>query len=68
MGLFVSRTTIIRKSQQDDEIDAARHEFSRACKHLLSIASFIEVADQNQVGLGRMTDQALAIGECCVDV
>lgn len=68
MGLIVSRAPVIRQRQQRDQVNPAAHQSRRARQHLLGIAAFVEVADQDQVGLAWLADQPLAIGQCRIDI
>lgn len=63
-----TRRAFVVQRQQRDHIDAARHERSRTLEHLLVIAAFIQVADQDQGRVMRLADQALAIRQRPMDV
>ena len=49
--------------QQYDQVDAAVHQRRGPAQHRLGVAALIEVGDEHQVGLGRIGDVGLAIGQ-----
>ena len=64
----VIRRAVVVQCQEHDELYAARHEFGHAFAHPLRVAAFFEVGDEDEGGVGRAGDLALAVGERLVDV
>ena len=68
MGFVVIRCAVVVERQEDDELYAACHQFGHAFAHPLRVAAFFEVGNEDEGGVGRAGDLALAVGECPVDV
>ena len=68
VGFVVIRCTVVVERQEDDELYAARHQLCHAFAHPLRVAAFFEVSNEDEGGVGRAGDLALAVGERLVDV
>ena len=68
VGFVVIRCTVVVERQEDDELYAACHQFGHAFAHSLCVAAFFEVGDEDEGGVARAGDLALAVGERLVDV
>ena len=68
MRFVVKRRAVVVERQQHDELHAAGDEFGHALPHPLRVAAFFEVGDEDEGGVRRAGNQALAVGERAVDV
>ena len=68
VGFVVERRAVVVERQQHDELHAAGDEFGHALPHPLRVAAFFEVGNEDEGGVGRAGDLALAVGERLVDV
>src|SRR5262245_17280705 len=67
-AVVVTRRAIVVEREQRDELDTGGGQCGGAFEHLLLIAAFEQVADQDQDRVVRLPDQSLAIAERAVDV
>src|SRR5262249_28126343 len=67
-SVVVTRRAVIVEREQRDELDSGGGQCGGALEHLLLIATFEQIADQDQDRIVRLPDQSLAIAERAVDV
>src|SRR5215510_9725288 len=62
-AMVITRRAVVVEREQRDELDSGAGQCGGALEHLLLIAAFIKIADQDQDCVVRLPDQALAIAE-----